>query len=437
MPMAGKYEKRKQTLPSALTDQSTQDGYVYDGGGQVERARSAAADYPAYESPYASRIEGALKTVTERPEFTYNPASDPLWQAYRKQYAREGSRATEDTLGRYAAMTGGVPSTAAVTAAQQAGDYYRAQMADAIPELYRMAYAMYSDETERAERNLSALRALDAEAYARWGDGYTRAQGAWKAERDAENDAYARWRDRVGDAVRERAYSDERADRAEDTAYRERAYADARADADWERAYKTGEAGPTLYAYGDGEPYVISSAKGRAFVASAAPGQTLTGGDGSAWVKNADGSVTIAKNGGIWTVPAPAAPSGSGSGRSSGGGSGSAKAKPELTAAQVMSALREGVRTQKVLDAYEYYYGEPYPDAADGGAAPAEEGAVDMASVLALGYGPISAERLSELVESGAVEKYADGGVWRFRRRAAASAPVLPSLGERLTGRFA
>ncbi len=62
---------------------------------------------------------------------------------------------------------------------------------------------------------------------------------------------------------------------------------------------------------------------------------------------------------------------------------------------------------------------------------------MDMASVLALGYGPISAERLSELVESGAVEKYADGGVWRFRRRAAASAPVLPSLGERLSGRFA
>ncbi len=42
---------------------------------------------------------------------------------------------------------------------------------------------------------------------------------------------------------------------------------------------------------------------------------------------------------------------------------------------------------------------------------------MDMASVLALGYGPISAERLSELVDSGAVEKYADGGVWRFRRR--------------------
>ena len=51
------------------------------------------------------------------------------------------------------------------------------------------------------------------------------------------------------------------------------------------------------------------------------------------------------------------------------------------------------------------------------GGAGAAEDPVDMASVLALGYGPISAEKLSELVESGAVEKYADGGVWRFRRR--------------------
>ena len=37
------------------------------------------------------------------------------------------------------------------------------------------------------------------------------------------------------------------------------------------------------------------------------------------------------------------------------------KAKvPKLTSAQVITAIKNGIRTQAVLDAYEYYFGEPY-----------------------------------------------------------------------------
>ena len=45
---------------------------------------------------------------------------------------------------------------------------------------------------------------------------------------------------------------------------------------------------------------------------------------------------------------------------SSGGSGGSYK--PKLTAAQTMSALNSGNRAQSVLDAYEYYYDEPYQE---------------------------------------------------------------------------
>lgn len=52
-----------------------------------------------------------------------------------------------------------------------------------------------------------------------------------------------------------------------------------------------------------------------------------------------------------------AAKSYSGSGRSySSGGT----SKPALTAAQALTAIKEGTLTKSVLDAYEYYYGEPY-----------------------------------------------------------------------------
>lgn len=43
-------------------------------------------------------------------------------------------------------------------------------------------------------------------------------------------------------------------------------------------------------------------------------------------------------------------------------------------------------------------------------------GTIDMNSVLKLGYGPISASRLSELVSQGAVEQYKEGGKIKFRR---------------------
>lgn len=52
--------------------------------------------------------------------------------------------------------------------------------------------------------------------------------------------------------------------------------------------------------------------------------------------------------------------SSSGTSSSSSSSSRSSSSKPTLTAAQTLSALKSGVRTQSVLDAYKYYYGEDY-----------------------------------------------------------------------------
>lgn len=51
-----------------------------------------------------------------------------------------------------------------------------------------------------------------------------------------------------------------------------------------------------------GKSYDIASEKGMNFINSAVAGSTLTGGDGSRWTKNADGSTTISKNGETYTV---------------------------------------------------------------------------------------------------------------------------------------
>ena len=65
----------------------------------------------------------------------------------------------------------------------------------------------------------------------------------------------------------------------------------------------------------NGSTYNIGSEKGQNFVNNAAVGATMTGGDGSTWTKNSDGTTTISKGGSTWTV------ANQGGGASTGGGS--------------------------------------------------------------------------------------------------------------------
>lgn len=52
----------------------------------------------------------------------------------------------------------------------------------------------------------------------------------------------------------------------------------------------------------NGQEYTIGSQRGNDFVNNATAGSTMTGGDGSTWTKNSDGSTTITKNGQTYTV---------------------------------------------------------------------------------------------------------------------------------------
>lgn len=100
-------------------------------------------------------------------EFSYDKDADPVYQAYRKEYLREGDRATQNALGQAAAMTGGIPSSYAVNAASQAGNYYAAQLSDKIPELYADAYNRWLDQYNILNQNLSTAAALDQTKYDR------------------------------------------------------------------------------------------------------------------------------------------------------------------------------------------------------------------------------------------------------------------------------
>ena len=373
-------------------------------------ADEAAGTYSAVPDEYGETYRAALAAAADPAPFTYDVAADPAYQAYRKAYTREGRRAAEDTLGAYAAMTGGVPSTAAVTASQQAGDYYAAQLADKVPELYKLAYDMYDAAEGRRIKALAALAQARGDELARW----DAQQSRLADERDYE---YRRERDAYADSV---ALAKLASANGDDSGL---------AALGIDLTDKPGK----YYAYDvgtGGAAYEIGSAKGKAFVEGAAPGQTMTGGDGSTWTKT-DTGVTITKDGRTWTLT-DAVGRGLAPGNSGSSGSRAASAKPDLTAAQVNSAIANGIRTDKVLEAYEYYYGEPYAEPADVGRGLAPGSMpIDWGSVEALGYGPISEARLAELVASGAVEEYVEGGRRHYRRKAAAKANA-PSFADRV-----
>lgn len=154
------------TYKQQYQDAKTQDAKALAHAGAEEIRRkfggysggTAGADFKMITAPVA----------TVKP-FEYDAASDPVYSQYRKQFLREGKRAVEDTMGTAAAMTGGIPSSHAVTAAGQAGNYYNAQLTDKIPELYQQAYNRYLNEfTMQQQAREAALQ--EAQVGAQYGD---------------------------------------------------------------------------------------------------------------------------------------------------------------------------------------------------------------------------------------------------------------------------
>ena len=120
---------------------------------------------PTYESRYADPIQDLIAGLLDRPDFSYDPATDPLYQNYRKQYTREGQRATADALGAAAAASGGIPSSYANAAANQASNYYAAQLTDKIPDLYQLAYNQYLNDYNMDLSNLGVVQGAEQSDY--------------------------------------------------------------------------------------------------------------------------------------------------------------------------------------------------------------------------------------------------------------------------------
>ena len=148
-----------------------------------------------YASSYTADQQKLLQQIQDAADYRYDPAEDDLYAAYAKQYRREGQRATADALGQAATLTGGIPSTAAATAAAQAGQYYATQLSDKLPELEQAAYQRNAARQNALLQSLNALNTADQTAYERYLNDAALDYDNMELLRALRSDDYAKYRD--------------------------------------------------------------------------------------------------------------------------------------------------------------------------------------------------------------------------------------------------
>lgn len=337
--------------------------YAYD------KTYGAAMDYinsqskkPSYTAPsapsgggysgsYSSQIDDLLDEILNRKDFTYDATKDPLYQQYSQQYQREGQRASENTLADVASQSGGM-SSYAVTAANQAGNYYASKQADMIPQLYEAAYQKYLGEIDGKVRDLGLLNQMDATQYGRYRD----TMSDWRADRDF---SYGKYRDEVGDQRWDKEF-DYNAGRDEinDGRYdKEQQY-----QKDRETALALANAG----SFGAlSQLWGLDEGQTQALIDDYAQQKSLTNGEAARnladWYAQY-GDFGKLKEQGV-NVNLSALGGGSKGGNSGGGKDGDKSSySPKLTAAQARAAIEAGSRSPSVLADYEYWYGEQYQE---------------------------------------------------------------------------
>lgn len=150
-----------------------------------------------YNKKYLTPINNFISSLKNRGEFTYDPESDPVYQAYKNQYLTQGSRASENAMANYSALTGGYANSAAATAAAQTQQYYMTQLTNQIPALAEAAYERYADEYSNGISLLENMLDVYNTAYSSAADANSRTisniNNSLSSNTKRDNDAFQKY----------------------------------------------------------------------------------------------------------------------------------------------------------------------------------------------------------------------------------------------------
>lgn len=153
---------------------------------------------PTGQSDFYKQWTDLVGQYNSRDPFSYDMASDGLYQQYADQYTRLGNQAMQDTMGQAAALTGGYNSSYVQNAGQQAYQGYLDQLNDIVPELYEQAWGRYEQEGD----DLMNRAQMAADVYGQevtdywnnmeyWADRADQEQSFWQTKQDNKQTAYS------------------------------------------------------------------------------------------------------------------------------------------------------------------------------------------------------------------------------------------------------
>lgn len=142
-----------------------------DGSKYNRVKRPYEANKPSYKkSAYKDEKDKIYRLISSKEDFKYDAEADPLYQTYKNVYLSLGNDAYKRALAQSSLRTGGVGSTAAISAASAAKNKYNSMLSAKIPELYEIAYSKHRDSLEDLYRQYELAESMDDKEYSRYRD---------------------------------------------------------------------------------------------------------------------------------------------------------------------------------------------------------------------------------------------------------------------------
>lgn len=179
---------------NSLLDQAANYGsFNYANQDAYQGALDQLTNYGNYSYGNQNAYQSLLDSIVNQRSFSYDVETDPGYSAYKKQYLREGDRASANALAQASAASGGRASSYALSAAQQAANYYAGQLSDIIPTLEQNAYQKYLNDFSNRLSSLSALESDRAFDYENWMNQYSMLQNSLSALESDRAFDYENW----------------------------------------------------------------------------------------------------------------------------------------------------------------------------------------------------------------------------------------------------
>lgn len=192
-------KKQEQAAMSGTQQQNTQQPAQQPDNTQyqatMQALEGAKTQAPVYSGQYDQQIQDIYQQIVNRKKFSYDAASDPLFQQYKQQYVQQGQQAMRDTMGQAAALTGGYGSSYGQAAGQQQYDAYLQRLGEVLPETYSMALNQYNAEGDALTNQYAMLNDMAATDYNRYRDQLGDWQYGETLRRQDEETAYGRQQD--------------------------------------------------------------------------------------------------------------------------------------------------------------------------------------------------------------------------------------------------